>query len=66
MALHRKFEALLSLKPDVAVISECAEPARLAARLDLSDLASPAVWIGRNPQKGLAVLRQTLVWVCKR
>ncbi len=33
MALHRKFEALLRLRPDVAVIAECAEPGRLAERL---------------------------------
>ena len=32
MALDRKVEGLLALKPDIAVISECAEPARLRAR----------------------------------
>ena len=37
MALHRKFEALLSLRPDVAVIAECAEPGRLAERLALPE-----------------------------
>lgn len=25
MALHRKFEALLGLEPDIAVVCECAE-----------------------------------------
>ena len=55
MALHRKFEALQALKPDVAVIAECAEPARLAERLDLSGLSSSPVWVGENPNKGLAV-----------
>ena len=54
MALHRKFEALLALKPDIAVISECAEPARLEARgLDCG--AGQPLWIGDNPNKGLAV-----------
>ena len=54
MALHRKFEALLALKPDVAVISECAEPARLEAHgLDYG--AGRPLWIGDNPNKGLAV-----------
>jgi exodeoxyribonuclease III len=55
MALHRKFEALQALRPDVAVIAECAEPARLAERLDLSGLSSSPVWVGENPNKGLAV-----------
>jgi exodeoxyribonuclease-3 len=55
MALHRKFAALRSLRPDVAVISECAAPARLGRRLDLTALSSRPVWIGRNPDKGLAV-----------
>ena len=31
MALHRKFNAMLRLQPDIAVICECAEPARLQA-----------------------------------
>jgi exodeoxyribonuclease-3 len=55
MALHRKFAALRALEPDVAVIAECAAPERLAAQLDLSTLAGKPVWIGRNPNKGLAV-----------
>jgi exodeoxyribonuclease-3 len=56
MALHRKCEALLSLRPDVAVISECAEPDRLR-RLSKSDwLEADPVWIGRSETKGLAVL----------
>ena len=32
MALHRKVDALRALRPDVAVISECATPAILAER----------------------------------
>jgi exodeoxyribonuclease-3 len=55
MALHRKFAALRALKPDVAIIAECAEPSRLAERLDLSSLSADPVWIGANPNKGLAV-----------
>jgi exodeoxyribonuclease-3 len=55
MALHRKFEALRALNPDVAIIAECAEPGRLAERLDLSPLSGDPVWIGENPNKGLAV-----------
>jgi exodeoxyribonuclease III len=56
MALHRKFDALLSLRPDVAIISECAEPERLRQRLDFKALSAEPVWIGRSPHKGLAVL----------
>ena len=54
MALDRKVEGLLALKPDIAVISECAEPARLRAR-GAGWIESEPVWIGRNPHKGLAV-----------
>src|SRR5260370_29352 len=54
MALDRKAEGLLALKPDIAVISECAEPERLRAR-GAGWMESDPVWIGRNPHKGLAV-----------
>lgn len=55
MALHRKTEALLALRPDIAVISECAEPERLR-RLSTTDwIESDPVWIGRHATKGLAV-----------
>lgn len=55
MAMHRKFEALLQLKPDVAVISECADPERLRASGVLGEMEDEPVWIGANPHKGLAV-----------
>jgi hypothetical protein len=32
MAFHRKIEAILPLKPDIAVISECATPDILTKR----------------------------------
>lgn len=55
MALHRKLDALLSLRPDVAVISECAAPEVLAARgVDLNRF-SGALWIGTNRHKGLGI-----------
>jgi exodeoxyribonuclease III len=50
MALRHKFEALLALRPDVAIIQECARPDegwRPACR--------DAAWIGFNAQKGLGV-----------
>ena len=58
MALHRKAGALMSLRPDVAVISECAAPERLMPRLPpqaLPGLSHDPVWLGGNPNKGLAV-----------
>ncbi len=56
MALHRKFDALLGLRPDIAVICECATPGRLRERgLDL-DAHCHALWAGQNLDKGLGVL----------
>lgn len=56
MALHRKADALLALEPDVAVVSECADPAILRARGAPAVLLDTApIWIGDNPNKGLAV-----------
>ncbi len=55
MALHRKAEALLALGPDIAVISECAEPERLRGKSGAGWFEAKPVWVGRNPNKGLAV-----------
>jgi hypothetical protein len=55
MALHRKFEAIMRLRPDVAIICECAEPQRLAAVGALNGVNGDPVWIGDNRNKGLAV-----------
>jgi exodeoxyribonuclease-3 len=54
MALHRKLDALTRLRPDVAVISEAAEPARLIAREPAFADAS-MIWIGSKPNKGLLI-----------
>ena len=55
MGLERKFAALRSLHPDIAILSEVACPERL--RTQLPELAGvPIVWVGENPAKGLAVL----------
>jgi exodeoxyribonuclease III len=56
MALHRKLDALWRLAPDVAVLSECAAPALLAARDALASISGEPVWVGDNQHKGLAVL----------
>ena len=55
MALHRKAEALLALRPDIAVISECAEPDRLFRMGCSTWIENEPVWIGRHATKGLAV-----------
>jgi exodeoxyribonuclease III len=54
MALHRKYESLLSLRPDIAVISECAS-AELIAQKIASFKPSSSIWIGDNRNKGLGV-----------
>lgn len=55
MALDRKLGALLDTEPDIAIISECAAPARLRTRVRLDGLRHDLVWIGQNSNKGLAV-----------
>jgi len=55
MALHRKFDAVMRLRPDIAVICECVEPQRLAAFGALNGVSGDPVWIGDNRNKGLAV-----------
>ena len=54
MALHRKVDALMGLRPDLAIVSEAAEPRRLVARAPSLAEAS-LVWVGKNPNKGLLV-----------
>ena len=60
MAFRRKLEPLLSLGPDVAVISECAQPdivrEKLKGKAHLLPPATDIVWIGSNKHKGLAIL----------
>jgi len=55
MALHRKDEALLALRPDIAVISECAEPERLHRLIRSNWIENDPIWIGHQATKGLAV-----------
>jgi len=55
MALHRKADALVSERPDIAVISECAHPEILAKRGDTVLSGCSALWMGTNPNKGLGV-----------
>ena len=53
-ALHRKFAPLAALKPDIAVISECADLDRLRDKAPLF-VPKETIWIGENPNKGLGV-----------
>ena len=56
--LPRKYEPLLALGPDIAVISECAEPSILARKLDrVLDFSAAPIWTGGvpTPHRGLAV-----------
>ena len=53
MAFHRKINRILELKPDLAVIPECADPVVVARRL--TDVPWSSVeWIGHSHSKGLA------------
>jgi hypothetical protein len=57
MALHRKLSLLIDqLRPDVAVISECANDEVLTRRLHgQRALWTSMLWAGRNPNKGVGV-----------
>jgi hypothetical protein len=58
MGLPGKLAALMALKPDIAVLSEVACPEKL--RKDAPQLSGlPIVWVGSNPNKGLAVVSFT-------
>lgn len=55
MGLRHKLAALASLQPDIAILSEVACPERL--RIQAPELSRlPMVWVGDNPNKGLAVV----------
>ncbi len=55
MGLGRKLPALAALRPDIAILSEVACPDRLRLQVpEFSEL--PIVWVGDNPNKGLAVV----------
>lgn len=55
MALHRKVDAVLDLKPDIAIICECANPETLSERSSRAWMEGSPVWVGKNPNKGLGV-----------
>jgi hypothetical protein len=47
IAVHRKVAPLLALKPDIAVVCECAEPDHLQARR-ATELARDSRRVGRT------------------
>ena len=56
MAVHRKLPELVDrLDPDIAVIPECADPATLRAKGGRALPECSMAWVGRSPNKGLAV-----------
>jgi hypothetical protein len=58
MGLPRKLAGLVALRPDIAVLSEVACPEKL--RREAPQLSGvPIVWVGSNPNKGLAVVSFT-------
>ena len=54
MSLHTKWDRLLSLRPDVAIVAECAEPSIFWSRRKC-DPQCAVQWVGDNPHKGLGV-----------
>ena len=54
MAFRKKAPAILALKPDLLIIQECEEPARLTFDRGVRK-PSGLLWFGTNPNKGLGV-----------
>ncbi len=54
MALPRKWDALMALRPDVAVISECANPDVLAEK-GIATMPDTCLWMGKSQHKGLGI-----------
>jgi len=54
MGLAKKWVYLEELEPDIAIISECADPRKENSKLNKSAY-SGAVWVGKNSNKGLGV-----------
>ena len=54
MALHDKYEHLLALAPDIAIIPECANVDVMREKAP-NFLPSSSIWFGDNPHKGLGV-----------
>lgn len=55
MRVHDSWAQIVEVRPDVAVLSECARPEILFRRVDASSVRA-AFWTGPSSHKGLAVL----------
>ena len=55
MAFRKKYESLISMKPDLLVIQECENESKLQKALDQIDYHQ-IIWYGKNPNKGVAVI----------
>ena len=55
MALGRKWPALMALRPDVAIVPECARPDVKPPWRHDGDASRSMRWTGHNPNKGLGV-----------
>lgn len=55
MTLHRRLDALASLRPDVAVICECADP-KIVRKKSKGGLPDSVGWVGEKKNKGIAVI----------
>jgi exodeoxyribonuclease III len=51
MAFARKARYLFALSPDIAIVPECSK----SALLEVHQYGYSGLWVGSNPQKGLAV-----------
>lgn len=54
MAFRKKYKKVMELKPDLLVIQECENDAKLNSHLNSLNY-NQLVWIGNNPHKGIAV-----------
>lgn len=55
MAFRKKYERVMSLKPDLLVLQECEQEAKLQEHLSSVEY-NQLIWYGKNPHKGVAVL----------
>ena len=53
MAFRNKAADVLSFSPDIIIIPECENPAKIAKKSN--DLLSECLWFGNNPNKGIAI-----------
>ncbi len=55
MAFRKKYEHVVSMKPDLLVIQECENEQKLESALEKFDY-NEIIWCGKNPNKGIAVI----------